>query len=216
MPSQKLPRNAVRPLSKVQTLLRYRGAWLSEASMTVARVILWACMLAALATPLPAFADPAGANNRQSDRSPYMRVFGVSQPPYGFVKFCEREPERVPPGSSRGAALLGGAGPSSRTRRRQSCRQSRDRAGHRPRSLRPDRILDDPDHPRRLRGLCAAEAQAPDRPRLADQLAADDCRARREGRRPCRAHRPHRAGRLHPRQQDRRGEGLVPARPTNT
>jgi predicted transglutaminase-like cysteine proteinase len=49
-------------------------------------------MLAALATPLPASADPAGANNRQSDRSPYMRVFGVSQPPYGFVKFCEREP----------------------------------------------------------------------------------------------------------------------------
>jgi predicted transglutaminase-like cysteine proteinase len=68
--------------------------------MTVARVILWTCMLAALATPLPASADPSGTNNRQNDRtSPYMRVFGVSQPPYGFVKFCEREPEECRQGA---------------------------------------------------------------------------------------------------------------------
>jgi predicted transglutaminase-like cysteine proteinase len=68
--------------------------------MTVARVILWTCMLAALAIPLPASADPSGTNNRQNDRtSPYMRVFGVSQPPYGFVKFCEREPEECRQGA---------------------------------------------------------------------------------------------------------------------
>jgi predicted transglutaminase-like cysteine proteinase len=67
--------------------------------MTVARVILWTCMLAALAIPLPASADPA-ANIRQNDRtSPYMRVFGVSQPPYGFVKFCEREPDECRQGA---------------------------------------------------------------------------------------------------------------------
>jgi predicted transglutaminase-like cysteine proteinase len=61
--------------------------------MMVARVTIWAGLLAVLAMPLPASADPAPAS-RQSDRaSPYMRVFGVSQPPYGFVKFCDREPD---------------------------------------------------------------------------------------------------------------------------
>jgi predicted transglutaminase-like cysteine proteinase len=61
--------------------------------MKVARVTIWAGLLAALAMPLPASADPA-PTGRQSDRaSPYMRVFGVSQPPYGFVKFCDREPD---------------------------------------------------------------------------------------------------------------------------
>jgi predicted transglutaminase-like cysteine proteinase len=61
--------------------------------MTVARVTIWAGLLVALALPLPASADPV-STGRQSDRaSPYMRVFGVSQPPYGFVKFCDREPD---------------------------------------------------------------------------------------------------------------------------
>jgi len=61
--------------------------------MTVARVTIWVGLLAALALPLPAWADPV-PTGRQSDRaSPYMRVFGVSQPPYGFVKFCDREPD---------------------------------------------------------------------------------------------------------------------------
>lgn len=61
--------------------------------MRVARVRIWAGILAVLAMPMPASADPAPAV-RQGDRaSPYMRVYGVSQPPYGFVKFCERDPD---------------------------------------------------------------------------------------------------------------------------
>jgi predicted transglutaminase-like cysteine proteinase len=61
--------------------------------MSVARVTIWAGILALLALPMPALADPAPAV-RQGDRaSPYMRVYGVSQPPYGYVKFCEREPD---------------------------------------------------------------------------------------------------------------------------
>src|SRR5215468_2717303 len=36
---------------------------------------------------------------REQDRSsPYMRVFGVTQPPYGFVQFCERMPEECKQG----------------------------------------------------------------------------------------------------------------------
>jgi predicted transglutaminase-like cysteine proteinase len=61
--------------------------------MTVARVTIWAGLLAALAMPLPASADPAPAGRLGERVSPYMRVFGVSQPPYGFVKFCDRDPD---------------------------------------------------------------------------------------------------------------------------
>ena len=33
---------------------------------------------------------------REQDRSqPYMRVYGVSQPPYGFVEFCQRAKRTV-------------------------------------------------------------------------------------------------------------------------
>src|SRR5690606_18760538 len=28
-----------------------------------------------------------------SDQSAYMRVYGPSQPPYGFVQFCDRQPD---------------------------------------------------------------------------------------------------------------------------
>jgi predicted transglutaminase-like cysteine proteinase len=45
----------------------------------------------ALASPLAASANPS--TPREQDRaSPYMRVFGVTQPPYGFVQYCERMP----------------------------------------------------------------------------------------------------------------------------
>jgi predicted transglutaminase-like cysteine proteinase len=45
--------------------------------------------LAGALTGSAALADPASL--RDQDRaSPYMRVFGVTQPPYGFVQFCER------------------------------------------------------------------------------------------------------------------------------
>src|SRR5262245_45649295 len=40
----------------------------------------------------PADADPAGAQKE------FMRVFGLAQPPYGFVNFCERMPRECAPG----------------------------------------------------------------------------------------------------------------------
>jgi predicted transglutaminase-like cysteine proteinase len=54
------------------------------------RVIVAAGLAGMLSAPA-ALADPAPV--RDQDRAtPYMRVFGVTQPPYGFVQFCERAP----------------------------------------------------------------------------------------------------------------------------
>ena len=116
----------------------------------------------------------------------------------------------VPAGPAGGAALLGDARAPERARRPQPRRQPRDRARHRHGDLRRGRILDHPDHQGRLRGLRAAEAQAPDGARLACERAADDGGARREGRGPRRADGAHGAGRFHPRQQGRRGEVVEP------
>ncbi len=38
-----------------------------------------------------AVADPAASKE-------FMRVFGLAQPPYGFVNFCERSPRECAPG----------------------------------------------------------------------------------------------------------------------
>jgi predicted transglutaminase-like cysteine proteinase len=49
-----------------------------------------------MATPTlvrEATANPAGLPREQDRSSPYMRVFAVTQPPYGFVHMCERLPE---------------------------------------------------------------------------------------------------------------------------
>jgi predicted transglutaminase-like cysteine proteinase len=51
-----------------------------------------------LATPLAASAEPFSYPRQQDRSSPYMRVFGVTQPPYGFVLFCERMPEECQQG----------------------------------------------------------------------------------------------------------------------
>jgi predicted transglutaminase-like cysteine proteinase len=49
-------------------------------------------LLACLAAAAGAAAEPA---NRSSDStSPYMRVYGPAQPPYGFVRFCESQPQQ--------------------------------------------------------------------------------------------------------------------------
>lgn len=39
-------------------------------------------------------AEPLSQTHRSPDRSSaYMRVFGVAQPPYGYVQFCRRSPD---------------------------------------------------------------------------------------------------------------------------
>ncbi|HRQ28278.1 transglutaminase-like cysteine peptidase [Hyphomicrobium sp.] len=48
---------------------------------------------------MAAFAGPAGAMpeaivpESNTSSSPFMRVYGPAQPPYGFVRFCERNPD---------------------------------------------------------------------------------------------------------------------------
>ena len=64
--------------------------------MTVAYALsLWTCDAGRAWSPgcrLPP--TRRACDNRQTAIArPYMRVFGVSQPPYGFVQFCERVPE---------------------------------------------------------------------------------------------------------------------------
>ena len=56
----------------------------------VAVIVAGATVGAALATQ--AVAEPK-ARYSLYERTAYMRVFGSSQPPYGFVRFCERNPQ---------------------------------------------------------------------------------------------------------------------------
>jgi predicted transglutaminase-like cysteine proteinase len=64
--------------------------------MRLLSVIVVAAVAGVLA--VPALANPAGLPREQERASPYMRVFGVTQPPYGFVQFCERMPEECKQG----------------------------------------------------------------------------------------------------------------------
>ncbi|HJZ42623.1 MAG TPA: transglutaminase-like cysteine peptidase [Hyphomicrobiaceae bacterium] len=59
--------------------------------MKILGVIVVAGLAGVLTGPV-ALADPAAPVRDQDRASPYMRVFGVTQPPYGFVQFCERVP----------------------------------------------------------------------------------------------------------------------------
>jgi len=45
-----------------------------------------------LAIAEPALADPTGVPEK------FMQVYGFAQPPYGFVRFCERMPQECVPG----------------------------------------------------------------------------------------------------------------------
>jgi predicted transglutaminase-like cysteine proteinase len=60
--------------------------------MKAVSVIVWAGLASVLAVA-PALANPASPPRDQDRASPYMRVFSVTQPPYGFVQLCERQPE---------------------------------------------------------------------------------------------------------------------------
>ncbi len=59
-------------------------------------VVCIAGVLAAIAGPSGAFADSVSPAFL-SGKSPFMRVYGPSQPPYGFVGFCERHPTDCAP-----------------------------------------------------------------------------------------------------------------------
>jgi predicted transglutaminase-like cysteine proteinase len=60
--------------------------------MRLVGVVLLAAIAGAPALPSAAAANPASVAREQNRASPYMRVFGVSQAPYGFVDFCQRMP----------------------------------------------------------------------------------------------------------------------------
>jgi predicted transglutaminase-like cysteine proteinase len=45
-----------------------------------------------------ASANPLSVPKGQDYASPFMRVFGITQPPYGFVNFCERNPKECAQG----------------------------------------------------------------------------------------------------------------------
>jgi predicted transglutaminase-like cysteine proteinase len=62
-------------------------------------VIVLAAIAVAAALPTAGLADPAANPPRGQERtSPYMRVFSVTQAPYGFVQFCARMPEECQQG----------------------------------------------------------------------------------------------------------------------
>lgn len=61
-------------------------------------VMVLAAMAAVAALPTAGLADPAGLPRSQERASPYMRVFAVTQAPYGFVQFCARMPEECQQG----------------------------------------------------------------------------------------------------------------------
>lgn len=51
-----------------------------------------------LLTPAQALGDPARFNGHDRT-SPFMRIYGPTLPPFGFVKFCEREPDECRQGA---------------------------------------------------------------------------------------------------------------------
>jgi predicted transglutaminase-like cysteine proteinase len=69
------------------------GMEMRRVSFTVAGTVAGVCILCSAA-----LADPISLPREQDRGSPYMRVFGVTQPPYGFVQFCERMPDECKQG----------------------------------------------------------------------------------------------------------------------
>jgi predicted transglutaminase-like cysteine proteinase len=62
------------------------------------RVTIWAGLAGALMLSGAASANPAAVTRGQDYASPFMRVFGLAQPPYGFVNFCARMPQECTQG----------------------------------------------------------------------------------------------------------------------
>jgi predicted transglutaminase-like cysteine proteinase len=66
--------------------------------MQLASVTIWGGLVLGALMPLKAGADPVKTASlnptaAQDRASPYLRVFGVTQAPYGFVAFCNRDPK---------------------------------------------------------------------------------------------------------------------------
>jgi predicted transglutaminase-like cysteine proteinase len=50
-------------------------------------------LVLAVASAVPALADQAKSARAQDRGSPFMRIYGSTLPPYGFVRFCESNPK---------------------------------------------------------------------------------------------------------------------------
>ena len=64
--------------------------WVVEMSMRTQGILASACIAGTLLAATAALADPANPHREHERASPFLRVYGVAQPPYGFVQFCER------------------------------------------------------------------------------------------------------------------------------
>ncbi|MFM9937956.1 MAG: transglutaminase-like cysteine peptidase [Hyphomicrobiaceae bacterium] len=75
----------------------------------VARIVATGLVLGAASVAGPAAADPGKAFRGQDRASPYMRIFGSTLPPYGFVRFCESYPAECVAGRADEARMQAGA-----------------------------------------------------------------------------------------------------------
>ncbi len=79
-------------------------------SMRCVRQTLWVALAVWTAVgSIPAAAGPANPTVSQDRNSPWLRVFGVTQPPYGFVEFCQRDPMECREGAMEDARRAGTA-----------------------------------------------------------------------------------------------------------
>ncbi len=76
---------------------RFREFWAKfKGSFGVSnmRLIISLCVVGAMSTLSAAQADSISASSvLATNSSPFMRVYGPVQPPYGYVRFCEAKPE---------------------------------------------------------------------------------------------------------------------------
>ena len=70
---------------------------------------LIALAIATLVVAVPASADQVAQSRGQDRQAIYMRVFGVTNPPYAFVEFCERDPAECSQGPGEETRIAGNA-----------------------------------------------------------------------------------------------------------
>jgi predicted transglutaminase-like cysteine proteinase len=84
-------------LSELQKLLGIVAVGWVRVSMRRSAIIL-AGLASLLLVSGGVSANPTSVPRGQDYASPFMRVFGLTQPPYGFVNFCERTPHECAQG----------------------------------------------------------------------------------------------------------------------